>query len=399
MSDLAAASMEVNGFKANPLESSQFLRFIEWQKALVSNIKANGAATYFTDTFSLPTAAQDESELGALQSRYSRYLSLKLKTEEREEELAADSTNLRLQRRLQVVVGNTIRLAWRKTEKQQMQAAAVRSKLSREVSDRVDKACGKVHSWIESTVAPDLKIFVDDITSDERADASPISQIKSIRAKFMQEMQGSLNVERERLRTVIREYPEMKTYAAAREGLMFFSLKRQALTDNISLFKGNGTVEDDEMRTIFENKLSMAANKLTLLRLIISQLPMDALWPAVRLAIKTELDKHVPATSSPHSKGLFDEKVALTATAAGTKKPWRDLSEAERELARKANAGKECSAWKRFGSCRFGESCMFKHDPKSKRKDKKKGSANVVANESKEEKKQTKRGKEKEDFS
>ena len=282
MSDLAAASMEVNGFKENPLESSQFIRFIEWQKALVSNVKANGASTYFVDTFTLPTAAKDEAELASLQVRYSDYLALKLRKEECDEKLVAKPRSRQLRARLQLLTDEMQGLGWRKTERLQMQAIAVRAKLSREVSDRVDKACGKVLAWIESTVAPDLKIFVDEITSDESADASPITQIQAIRSKFMLEMQGSLNVERERLRTVIREYPEMKTYAAARDGLMFFSLKRQALHDNISLFKGNGTVEDDEMRSIYEKKLSMAANELTLLRLILSQLPADALWPAVR---------------------------------------------------------------------------------------------------------------------
>ena len=81
----------------------------------------------------------------------------------------------------------------------------------------------------------------------------------------------------------------------------------------------------------------------------------------------------------------------------GGRKPWKDLTEAERELARKANASKECTAWKRFGNCRFGDACMFKHDLKSKGKDKKKGSVNVAVNEAKEEKKTKRKGKEEED--
>ena len=119
MSDLAASSTEVNGFKANPLESSQFLRYIEWQKALVSTIKAHGASTYFTDAFTIPMAAQDESELSSLQMRYSDYLAVKLRKEECAEKLATKPQNRKLRQLVQLVTEEMKGLGWRKTEKQQ----------------------------------------------------------------------------------------------------------------------------------------------------------------------------------------------------------------------------------------------------------------------------------------
>ena len=114
------------------------------------------------------------------------------------------------------------------------------------------------------------------------------------------------------------------------------------------------------------------------------------MWPAFRLVIKTELDKHVLASPPTTSKGLFNDRVALAAVAGGERKKWRDLSEGEREAARKANGDKDCTAWKRYGSCRFGDSCMFKHDAQSKGKEKKKVSANVAVNEAKGDKKKKK---------
>lgn len=145
---------------------------------------------------------------------------------------------------------------YKKREKAKREGLAEKAKLEREVVQRIEKALGRVIVWIQNTLDSELNTLVDDAIRDT-VNTSTVMIVKAIQQALHDEMKGSTDIERERTRATIRDYPKFATYTQAREGLIHFTLQRKLLKDMAETYGGNGLIEDSELRSIYEGKINI----------------------------------------------------------------------------------------------------------------------------------------------